>query len=225
MEHPELYVIYPFALADAHSPAADYQRAVNAFRARKHPNAAGWSQCGIQAARLRLPDTVNVIMNHVRRHQLYPYGGWVNVAVPLEGSKLGLSDVPYFDTAGVNMTALQETLLQSHALTAPERTDPLSGGPIVILPAVRNDWAGRFRLRARGGFLVRVEFQANRTPQRISIESERGQTLRLENPFVECRVTRGGKQVAVSKDAVLSVPTKPGDVLEFSGKVVRPAAP
>jgi hypothetical protein len=148
----------------------------------------------------------------------------VNAAVPLKGSKLDLSDVPYFDTAGVNMTALQEALLQSHALTTPERTDPLGGGPIVILPAVRSDWAGRFRLRARGGFLVSVEFQAKRTPTRIRIESERGQMLRLENPFVECRVTRGGKQVFVSREAVLAVPTKSGDVLEFTGQVRRPAA-
>ena len=223
-EQPELYVIYPFALADARSPAAGYERAVKTFRARQNANTYGWSQDGIQAARLRLPETVDVIMDHVGRHQLYPYGGWVNAAVPLKGSKLDLSDVPYFDTAGVNMTALQEALLQSHALTTPERTDPLGGGPIVILPAVRSDWAGRFRLRARGGFLVSVEFQAKRTPTRIRIESERGQMLRLENPFVECRVTRGGKQVFVSREAVLAVPTKSGDVLEFTGQVRRPAA-
>ena len=147
----------------------------------------------------------------------------MNAAVPLKGSQLGLSDVPYFDTAGVNMTALQEALLQSHALTTPERADPLGGGPICILPAVSSDWAGRFRLRARGGLLVSVEFQAKCAPTRICIESERGQMLRLENPFAECRVTRGGRQVAISRAAVLAVPTKPGDVLEFTGKVRRPA--
>ncbi len=221
MEQPELYVIFPFGLVDATAPDADYQRALKAFRARQNPNSAGWSQCGIQAARLRLPDTVDVIMDHVRRHQLYPYGGWVNVAAPLKGSKLGLSDVPYFDAAGVNVTALQESLLQSHVRTSPERTDPLSGGPICILPAVRDDWAGRFRLRARGGFLVNVEFQARRKPTVIRIESERGQTLRLENPFVECRVLRDGEQVAVSTHPVVIVPTRPGELLEFVGDAMR----
>ena len=220
-EQPELYVIYPFALADALSPPAEYQRAVNTFRARQNSNTYGWSQDGVQAARLRLPETVDVIMDHVRRHQRYPYGGWVNAAVPLRGSKLGLSDVPYFDTAGVNMTAVQETLLQSHALATPEPGDPAAGGLLCLLPAVRSDWSGRFRLRARGGFLMDVEFQAGRKPTRIHITSERGQTLRLENPFVECQVRQGGRRVAVSSEAAVSVPTRPGDVVEITGAQLR----
>ncbi len=220
-EQPELYVIYPFALADALSPPAEYQRAVKTFRARQNSNTYGWSQDGIQAARLRLPETVMVVMDHARRHQRYPYGGWVNAAVPLKGSKLNVSDVPYFDTAGVQMTALQEMLLQSHALSTPEQTDPLTGGPVVVLPAVPADWAGRFRLRARGGFLISVQFQANRRLEKLSIESERGQTLRLENPFVECVVTRAGKRVAVTREAAVIVPTRPGDVLEFAGAEAR----
>jgi len=214
-EQPELYVIYPFALADAQSPAEDFARAVNTFKARQDSNTYGWSQDGIQAARLRLDDTVRVIIDHARRHQRYPYGGWVNAAVPLKGSKLNLSDVPYFDTAGVQMTALQETLLQSHVLTAPGKTDPLTGGPIVLLPAVPKDWAGRFKLRARGGFLVTVEFQPGRRVERVVVESERGQTLTLANPFPKGCVFKGGKQLLSTKDSVIRLPTQKGEVLEF----------
>ena len=215
MENPELYVIYPFGLVDATAPQADYERAVRTFKARKHPNQAGWSQCGIQAARLRLPNTKDVIMDHAMKQQKFPYGGWHNVAVPLQGSKLGVSDVPYFDTAGVHLTALQEMLLQSHSLTAPGKTDPTSGGPIVLLPAVPKDWAGRFKLRARGGFLVTVEFQPGRRVERVLIESERGQTLALANPFQQCRVLNGGKELLSTKDATIRLPTQKGDVLEF----------
>ena len=135
--------------------------------------------------------------------------------MPLQGSKLGVSDVPYFDTAGVHLTALQEMLLQSHSLTAPGKTDPTSGGPIVLLPAVPKDWAGRFKLRARGGFLVTVEFQPGRRVERVLIESERGQTLALANPFQQCRVLNGGKELLSTKDATIRLPTQKGDVLEF----------
>ncbi len=221
VEQPELYVIFPFALADSQSPAPDYQRAVKTFRARQHSNVCGWSQDGIQAARLRLPETVEVIMDHVRRHQRYPYGGWISPSVPLRGSKLSLTDAPYFDSAGVNMTALQETLLQSHRLTTPAPEDPFSGGPIRLLPAVRPDWAGRFKLRARGGFLVYVEFQPGRRLTRLRIFSERGQTLKLENPFQECQIWRGGKCIASSKEAVVTIATKPQETLEFRGEAPR----
>jgi hypothetical protein len=217
-EQPELYVIYPFALADANSPADDCERAVNTFKARQDPNAYGWSQDGIQAARLRLPNTIDVIMDHARRHQRYPYGGWVNAAVPLRGSKLNLSDVPYFDTAGVNMTALQEALLQSHVLSTPAKTDPQAGGPLVLLPAVRRDWAGRFRLRARGGFLVTAVFQPNRVIVRLTIESERGGALTFANPFPRCRVAGAGQGVLTSAERLVALPTQAGGTYDVSAE-------
>ncbi|OGV82980.1 MAG: hypothetical protein A3K19_32645 [Lentisphaerae bacterium RIFOXYB12_FULL_65_16] len=225
MENPELYAVFPFGLLDATSPKAEYDRAVNTFKLRKHPNNGGWSQCPVQAARLRIPQTVSVIMDHVRRHQKYPYGGWNSPGTGLKGSNLGVSDVPYFDALGVNLTALQETLLQSHCRTTAEKTDLLTGGPIVLVPAVPNDWAGRFRLRARGGFVVSVQFQRNRRPVEVRIESERGQTLEFANPFAECQVTKDGKTLTTSKDAMVSAPTAAGDVLVITGTGTRlPAA-
>ena len=214
-ENPELYSVFPFAVVDALSPAAEYARAVNTFRARNYPNSAGWSQCPVQAARLRLDDTVDVIMDHVRRHQKYPYGGWNSPAQRLDGSKSGATDTPYFDTVGVNLTALQETLLQSHVPTTAAKTDIFGGGVITLMPAVRKDWAGRFKLLARGGFRVGVEFQRKRTLVKAVVESERGGTLRLANPCGACRVTKDGKTVLTSKDAVIEVATQAGDILVF----------
>lgn len=216
MENPELYIIYPFALVDANAPKADFDRAVLTFQARAYPNTAGWSQCGIQAARLRLPDTADIIADHMRRHQKFPYGGWDNVGNPLAGSKLQLMDVPNFDTACVQLTALQETLLQSHNLSTPAATAPLTGGPIRILPAVRKDWAGRFQLRARGGFLVRAVFQPRHRVEQLAIVSERGNELVLENPFRKCRVSLGGKVVLTTSDSLVRLPTRKGDVLTFT---------
>ncbi len=116
-------------------------------------------------------------------------------------------------------------LLLSHCRTTAEKTDLLTGGPIVLVPAVPNDWAGRFRLRARGGFVVNVQFQRNRRPVEVRIESERGQTLVIANPFAECQVTKDGKPLLTSQDATLSIPTRPGDVLEFAGTGTRAPGP
>lgn len=217
-ENPELYPVFPFAMADANASKEDYERAVNTFKARQFPNSAGWSQCPVQAARLRLPETIDVILQHADRHQKFPFGGWNSPATAMAGTKTGATDTPYFDAAGVNLTALQEALLQSHFAVTPEKTDPFGGGPVVLLPAVRKDWYGRFRLRARGGFLLSVSFQKNRRVEKVKIESERGNALALANPFGECRVLRDGKEVLSSRDRTLKIETKAGEILECVGK-------
>jgi hypothetical protein len=188
---------------------------------RQFPDSAGWSQCPVQAARLRLDDAVDVILDHVQRHQKYPYGGWNSPARPLQGSTTGATDTPYFDSAGVNMTALQETLLQSHHLSTPEKTDPLGGGPIVLLPAARKEWSGRFRLRARGGFLVTAEFGTGRRVTHATVECERGGRLRLANPFGECSVKRAGKAVRSASEPLIALDTRAGEVIEFSWEPAR----
>ncbi len=145
-ENPELYTIYPFAVIDAYSPAPEYERMVRTFRMRNYPNRAGWSQCSVQAARLHLPDTAKIILEHAKRQQRYPYGGWNSPGGGLTGSRCGVSDAPYLDSPGVNTTALQEMLLQSHS------------GKTDLLPAVPTTWSGKFRLRSRDGHLYEVEF-------------------------------------------------------------------
>jgi hypothetical protein len=106
---------------------------------------------------------------------------------------------------------LQESLLQSHARTTPAKADPAGGGPIVLLPAAAKEWAGRFKLRARGGFLVTVEFQPGRRVERLRVESERGRTLTLANPFQRCTVFKDGKGVLATEDPLIHLPTAKGD--------------
>jgi hypothetical protein len=80
------------------------------------------------------------------------------------------------------------------------------------------NWAGRFKLRARGGFLVTAEFQPGGRVERLIVESERGQTLALTNPFQQCRVLQGDRELLSTQDAVIRLPTQKGDVLEFRGR-------
>jgi len=217
-ENPELYLIYPFAMVDGNSPKPELERAVNTFRQRRFPNSVGWSQCPVQAARLRLEDAVDVIADHAQRHAKYPYGGWTSPAGKLKGSKTGATDTPYFDSMGVNLTALQETLLQSHHLTSSEKDDALGGGPIVLVPAARPQWSGRFKLRARGGFLVTAEFETGRRVTQATIECERGGPLRVVNPFGECRVAPSGKPAGSTTEPLIVMDTRAGEVIEFSWK-------
>jgi hypothetical protein len=139
----------------------------------------------------------------------------------LKDTQTGATDTPYFDSMGVNLTALQETLLQSHHLTTPEKTDPLGGGPIVLVPAVRQEWLGKFKLRARGGFIVTADFESGRKLTRGTIKCERGGPLRLANPFGECRVTRAGKPALSTTDPLIVMETRAGEVLEFCWQPVR----
>jgi hypothetical protein len=180
MENPELYVVFPFGRVGLESSSQDLHRGINTFKDRKCLNSYGWSPDGIQAARLGLPDTADVILHHALRQQIYPYGGWINCAGALPGTVTKvpktaarfITDTPQLDTAGVNMTAIQEMLLQSHDSAEAEQL--LDGGPIRLLPATRKDWSGRFKLRARGGFIVTCEFQKEFSPAHRSSPSGGG---------------------------------------------------
>jgi len=125
----------------------------------------------------------------------------------------GVTDTPQLDTAGVNMTAIQEMLLQSHDLTQEEKL--LDGGPIRLVPCIRKNWSGGFRLRVRGGFLVTCEFEGG-TVKRATIQSERGRKLQVVNPFAKCAISVNGQPQPVSKDRLIELPTKAGDSIEIS---------
>lgn len=215
-ETPELYIVYPFGVIDAHAPAEACRRAVNTFRKRGTPNRHGWSQCPVQAARLWLDEAVDVIVDHARRHQKYPYGGWNSPGSMLEDSTTGATVTPYFDAGGVSTAAIQETLLQSHRLTTAEKADLLGGGPIVLIPAVRKDWSGRFKLLARGGFLVEAEFAPQRRIVHARIVCQRGGLLRVANPFGPCRLVRTGQTEEIVNDPTITVVTAKGETIELA---------
>ena len=50
-----------------------------------------------------------------------------------------------------------------------------------------------------------------------------GMQIQLANPFQQCRVLNGGKELLSTKDATIRLPTQKGDVLEFVESQVRNA--
>lgn len=220
-ENPELYIVFPYARVGLASCAADLERAVNTFNDRRCLNSYGWSPDGVQAVRLGLINAVDVILHHCLRQQIYPYGGWINAAGALPGTVTKIpktaarfiTDTPQLDTTGVNMTAIQEMLLQSHDLASEETL--LTGGPIRLLPSIRGNWSGNFKLRARGGFLVTCQFTDGKV-NRVIIESEQGRNLRVNNPFAHCKIAVNGSPRLSVSDPLITLPTQRGDRIELS---------
>jgi hypothetical protein len=205
MENPELYSVFPFEEMDMNSSPADQARAKATFFHRFFKNSAGWSQCPVQAARLGLTNTMDVILEHARNAQKWPYGGWNSPAGPLfKGSRV--TDCPFFDAAGVNMTALQESLLQSHSTVVDSGL--FDTGKIRLLPAVSSRWSGQFLLHARGGFTVTVKF-ANGTVEAARFEASRDGQLRIVNPFRRTMVWLDGAASTVSENEI-SIAVKRG---------------
>jgi hypothetical protein len=109
-----------------------------------------------------------------------------------------LVDCPYFDSAGVSATAVCEMLLQSY------------DGHLRLWPAVPKSWSGWYRLRALSGFLVTAE-AAGGAVRYALIESERGETCRLINPWEGKAVVRGPEVFRLESDArELVFPTAAG---------------
>lgn len=226
-ENPECTVIFPWSLAGI--GAEDGGRAERTWSLRGYGNTAGWSQCGVQAARLGRADAAETILDHARRHQRFPYGGWNSPgAMPYrlpDGTRL--ADCPYLDAAGENATALQEMLLQSHPRRWPDHAvrfalgddaesgdvgyGTMSGGPIRLCPAVPARWSGSFTLHAMGGFLVRCVFTAGK-PDRVRIGSERGNRCILVNPWHGGVVLDGGPEGRrVLCGGTIDFPTEAGE--------------
>jgi len=212
-ENPELAAIFPFALIDLHSTPEKLSVGRATFEHRKFKNTAGWSQCSVQSARLGLPQTLDVILDHANKHQKWPYGGWNSPGQKLyQGSQV--TEVPYFDSAGVNMTGVQEMLLQSH--DAPDGEAGLFlGGGIRIAPAVSPSLSGTCQLHAQGGFIVRIRLEKGIT-QIVAIDSTRDSRLRMFNPYPRATIYKNGVLLKTSSDRLLDIETKTGDAFVFS---------
>ena len=133
-ENPELYAVWPFWLPD---DMLDIGRA--SFAARIEKMTHGWTQDGMQAARLGLADeaaaNVRAKLGNTHANFRYPTFWGPNfdwVPDQCHGSNL--------------LTTMQEMLLQS-------RPD----GTIVLLPAWPKSWDARFRLHGAGGTQVTAE--------------------------------------------------------------------
>jgi hypothetical protein len=221
IENPECYVIFPWSLAGIDS--ANHERALRTFQARAHANSAGWSQCGVQAARLGLRDqAAQMILDHARRHQSHPYGGWNSPgSMPYrlpDGTRL--CDCAYLDAAGENATAIQEMLLQSYALHSPDDAETpgdgiaygvMQGGIIRLCPALPSRWSGSFRLHAMGGFVVSCDV-AGGAPVSVAVTSERSNTCRMASPWPgETLLESGQGRTVLAPAAILAFATVAGE--------------
>ena len=113
---------------------------------------------------------------------------------------------PSVEHLGLLTTTLQDALVQN--------VSPRPGEPEVIhvFPACPKRWQTSFRLLVRGGFLVSSAARDGKVLL-VEIESRRGETCRLRNPWGRpCDITeRDGKAQVLSGD-ILQFDTKPGKV-------------
>ncbi|MDT7725843.1 MAG: alpha-L-fucosidase 2 [Actinomycetota bacterium] len=151
-------LIWPYNLTGIGSP--DYQTALNTWNSRPFPYGNVWSNDAIQAARLGLGDqTFNGMKQMLRQYQNYPNGFTNNTN-------------GVFEYHGVNLSAMNEALLQSY------------NDKIRVFPAAptNSSFVGKFTLLAKNGFLVSSEREANETKY-VGLRSQWGATAHVVNPW------------------------------------------
>ncbi|MCG8305739.1 MAG: hypothetical protein MI975_00010 [Cytophagales bacterium] len=100
---------------------------------------------------------------------------------------------------------INEMLLQSH------------GGKIHVFPAVPNNWAGRFKLHAQGGFEI-ISERAEGEVKYVAVKSLKGQPCCVANPWkagekVRVKLASSSKRILETADAPeLNFKTDPGKV-------------
>ena len=99
---------------------------------------------------------------------------------------------------------VQEMLLQSHT------------GVIRVFPAIPDAWnnAAFSSLRAEGAFLISAKKEDGKVIS-VTVHSEKGGVLKLENPFGEhaFRLDGNEEKAFTLKEKVVEVPMKPGQVI------------
>ncbi|HWB36842.1 MAG TPA: hypothetical protein VHA75_12530, partial [Rugosimonospora sp.] len=151
-------LIWPYDRTGIGAP--DYQTAVNTWNARPFPYGNVWSNDAIQAARLGLGDQAFAGMKTMlQKYQNYPNG--------MTSNTNGV-----FEYLGVNLTALNESLMQSYT------------GKIRVFPAVPSDssFVGRFTLLAEDGFQVSSEREAGEVKY-VGVKSLYGKQATVVSPW------------------------------------------
>jgi len=143
----------------------------------------------IMAARIGLRKSLPTILaNYYRVYAPLPNGFSL-----FEGAK-----DPSIEHLGIGAMALNEALLQS--------VSPRPGEPeiISVFPAWPRAWDAEFRLLARGGFLITAAIRGGEI-QAVEIESRRGETCRIRNPWGRACVLRetGGAERRLDGDMLL----------------------
>ena len=151
-------LIWPYNLTGIGS--SDYQTALNTWNSRPFPYGNVWANDAVQAARLGLGDqTFNGMKQMLRQYQNYPNGFTSNTN-------------GVFEYHGVNLSAMNEALLQSY------------NDKIRVFPAAptNSSFVGKFTLLAKNGFLVSSEREADETKY-VGLRSQSGATARVVNPW------------------------------------------
>ncbi len=101
---------------------------------------------------------------------------------------------------------LQEMLFQSHT------------GIAHIFPAIPSEWKNVSfdNFRAEGAFLISSTLKDG-SVEKISIQSEKGGLLKLKNPFNKS-VFECTSEFKLSEDHIISIQTKPNEIIEFKSK-------
>jgi len=175
--------------------------AVSAIIRNHSPRVNAISPDPIVAARLGLGDeAVKMMTNGIRRLQHFPQGlfynidHWYNLSIYMDSVNSpdittqrdyinderahypsGIPAKPFIqcglETQSIYGATVNEMLLQSNE------------GKIRVFPAVPQKWPAAFRLRARGAFMVSSEKLEDGTITGILVESEKGATCQLFNPW------------------------------------------
>jgi hypothetical protein len=104
--------------------------------------------------------------------------------------------------------AIQLALLQSGGGTP-------AGDPVLrLFPALPAQWDARFKLYARGGFIVEASRKAG-IPGKAVITSTLGQKLSVRNVWGKCLTVVNGKDGTVYEGELIEIPTAVGDKIEL----------
>jgi alpha-L-fucosidase 2 len=140
--------------------ASDYQTALNTWNSRPFPYGNVWANDAVQAARLGLGDqALSGMKTMLQKYQNYPNG--------MTSNTNGV-----FEYLGVNLAALNESLLQSYT------------GKIRVFPAAPSDssFVGKFTLLAEDGFQVSSEREGGDIKY-VGIKSLYGKQATVINPW------------------------------------------
>jgi hypothetical protein len=177
------------------------------------------SKMPMAAASLGRADAVRILaVNQIRalapeRATAYRGGGVLANRMTLREGPQALDA----ERLGRAAEAIHLALLQSTPPAAAE--DPV----LHVFPAWPKEWNARFKLLARGAFLVSSSMR-NGQVEYVEIESQQGADCRLRNPFPDdATVYRDGKSAGNVRGSLLHFPTKKGERLVLVAAGTNPS--
>jgi len=176
--HSHLAGLYPFDVFDFHGCESDRRVVANSMRHLTRMGMGAWSGWCVPWASILFARTDHAGMAELlleifaKTFMNEGYGSLHDAQFPGFTTLCGRPDIMQIEAAMGAACAVQEMLVQC------------AHGVVRVFPAVAPSWrAVSFqRLRAEGAFLISGE-KARGQIRSVQIESERGGTLRLANPF------------------------------------------